>query len=116
VTLDQQADDVHRLLSRSAAGSAVFGNSGGTVGLALVTAHRPGTRAGRPRTPPVVELLPDSAQVAPSSEDICATYYRADGAEAWKFFVHVKPDQCDGAGAGAPQWQPSPDRWPACAP
>jgi pimeloyl-ACP methyl ester carboxylesterase len=53
VTPQQQADDVHRLLSALGGEPAdVFGSSGGAVvGLALVTAPpRPGADTGGPRT------------------------------------------------------------------
>jgi len=57
VTPDQQADDVHRLLSALGGGpAAVFGSSGGaTVGLALVTAHSGQVHTLVAHEPPVVE-------------------------------------------------------------
>src|SRR5215469_16935808 len=92
VTPDQQADDVHRLLSAFGGGpAAVFGSSGGaTVGLALVTAHPGQVHTLVAHEPPVVELLPNSAQVRAQFEDIYDTY-RAGGAEkAWpKFLAHT---------------------------
>jgi clorobiocin biosynthesis protein CloN7 len=67
VTPEQQAEDVHRLLSALGGQPAyVFGSSGGAVvGLALVTAHPDQVRTLVAHEPPVVELLPDSAQVRP---------------------------------------------------
>src|SRR5207344_3649885 len=89
VTPEQQADDVHRLLSVLGGEPAhVFGSSGGAVvGLALVTAHPGQVHTLVAHEPPVVELLPDSAQVRAEFEDIYATY-RADGADQamQKFF------------------------------
>ena len=112
VTPGQQADDVHRLLSALDGGPAsVFGSSGGaTVGLALVTAHPGQVRTLVAHEPPVVELLPDSAQVRAQFEDIYDTY-RADGAEkAWqKFLAHTGLAGAPGQEADAPQWQPSPE-------
>jgi clorobiocin/coumermycin A biosynthesis protein CloN7/CouN7 len=113
VTPGQQADDVHRLLSALGGGPAsVFGSSGGaTVGLALVTAHPGQVRTLVAHEPPVVELLPDSAQVRAQFEDIYGTY-RADGAEKamQKFFVLAGLTGVMGPAADAPRWQPSPEQ------
>jgi clorobiocin/coumermycin A biosynthesis protein CloN7/CouN7 len=113
VTPDQQAGDVHRLLSALGGGpAAVFGSSGGAiVGLALVTAHPGQVRTLVVHEPPVVELLPDSAQVRAEIDDIYATY-RADGADKamQKFFVHAGLTGAMGRAADAPRWQPSPEQ------
>ena len=113
VTPGQQADDVHRLLSALGGGPAsVFGSSGGaTVGLALVTAHPGQVRTLVAHEPPVVELLPDSAQVRAQFEDIYATY-RADGADQamQKFFAHAGLTGAPGPGADTPRWEPSPEQ------
>src|SRR5947208_9007859 len=65
VTPEQQADDVHRLLSALGREPAnVFGSSGGAVvGLALVTAHPGRVRTLVAHEPPVIELLPDRGQM-----------------------------------------------------
>jgi pimeloyl-ACP methyl ester carboxylesterase len=106
VTPGQQADDVHRLLSALGGGPAsVFGSSGGaTVGLALVTAHPGQVRTLVAHEPPVVELLPDSAQVRAQFEDIYGTY-RADGAEKamQKFLAHAGLTVAMGPEADAPR-------------
>jgi pimeloyl-ACP methyl ester carboxylesterase len=80
VTPEQQADDVHRLLSALGDEPAyVFGSSGGAIaGLALVTSRPCQMRTLVDHEPPVVELLPDRAQVRAKIEDIYDTY-RADG-------------------------------------
>ena len=82
VTPEQQADDVHRLLSALGGEPAhVFGSSGGAVvGLALVTAHRGQVRTLVAHEPPVIELLPDREQVRAQIQDIY-DIYRADGAD-----------------------------------
>jgi clorobiocin/coumermycin A biosynthesis protein CloN7/CouN7 len=113
VTPEQQADDVHRLLSALGAGPVdLFGSSGGAVvGLALVTAHPDQVRTLVAHEPPVVELLADAAQVRAQIDDIYGTY-RAEGAEKamQKFMTHA------GLGAGAaqeadtPRWEPSPEQ------
>jgi len=113
VTPEQQADDVHRLLSALGGGPAsVFGSSGGaTVGLALVTAHPGEVDTLVAHEPPVVELLPDSAQVRAQFEDIYATYL-TDGADKamQKFFAHAGLGDAAGQEADAPRWEPSPEQ------
>jgi len=111
VTPKQQADDVHRLLSTLGDEPAdVFGSSGGAVvGLALVTAHPDQVRTLVAHEPPVVELLPDSAQVRTQIEDIYHTY-RTDGAEKAMqlFMAHAGLGEAPGQG-DAPRWEPSPE-------
>jgi clorobiocin/coumermycin A biosynthesis protein CloN7/CouN7 len=111
VTPEQQADDVHRLLSALAGEPAyVFGSSGGAVvGLALVTAHPEQVRTLVAHEPPVVGLLPDSAQVRAQIEEIYDTY-RVDGAEKamQKFMAHAGLGDASGREADAPRWEPSP--------
>jgi clorobiocin biosynthesis protein CloN7 len=113
VTPEQQADDVHRLLSVLGGGPAhVFGSSGGAVvGLALVTAHPDQVRTLVAHEPPVVELLPDAAQLRAQIEDIYDTY-RADGAETAmaKFMAHAGLGGEPGQQADAPRWEPSPEQ------
>jgi len=113
VTPEQQASDVHQLVSALGGGPAdVFGSSGGAVvGLELVTAHPAEVRTLVAHEPPVVELLPDSAQVQAQIQDIYDTY-RADGADRamQKFMVHAGLMPAAGQRTGAPQWQPSPQQ------
>jgi pimeloyl-ACP methyl ester carboxylesterase len=82
----------------------VFGSGGGAiVGLALVTARPDQVRTLVAHEPPVVELLPDAAQLRAQSQDIYDTY-RADGTDTAmaKFMAH----------AG----NLLRSRWPGCAP
>jgi clorobiocin biosynthesis protein CloN7 len=113
VTPEQQADDVHRLLSVLGGEPAhVFGSSGGAVvGLALVTAHPGQVHTLVAHEPPVVELLPDSAQVRAQIADIY-DIYRADGAEKamGKFMAHAGLGGAPGQEADAPRWEPSPEQ------
>jgi clorobiocin biosynthesis protein CloN7 len=113
VTPAQQADDVHRLLSALGGQPAdVFGSSGGAVvGLALVTAHPDQVRTLVAHEPPVVELLPDAAQLRAEIEDIYDTY-RVEGAEKamQKFMAHAGLGQGPAQEADAPQWEPSPEQ------
>jgi len=112
VTPDQQADDVHRLLSVLGGEPAyVFGSSGGAVvGLALVTAHPGQVRTLVAHEPPVIELLPDHTQVRAQIQDIYDTY-RADGADAamGKFMAHAGLE-APGQEEDAPRWEPSPEQ------
>ncbi len=113
VTPEQQADDVHRLLSALGSEPAyVFGSSGGAVvGLALVTTHPGHVRTLVAHEPPVIESLPDSAQVRAQIQDIYDTY-RADGADKamQKFMAHAGLGGGAGQEAGAPRWEPSPEQ------
>jgi clorobiocin biosynthesis protein CloN7 len=89
----------------------VFGSSGGAVvGLALVTAHPGQVRTLVAHEPPVVELLPDSAQVRAQIDDIYDTY-RAEGADKamGKFMAHAGLAEAPGQDTGAPRWEPSPE-------
>ncbi len=113
VTPEQQADDVHRLLAELGGGPAdVFGSSGGAVvGLALVTAHPGDVRTLVAHEPPVIECLPDRAQVHAQIQDIYDTY-QAEGAEAamGKFMAHAGLGDPSAQDAGAPRWEPSPEQ------
>jgi pimeloyl-ACP methyl ester carboxylesterase len=113
VTPEQQADDVHRLLSAlGGQPTDVFGSSGGAVvGLALVTAHPDQVRTLVAHEPPVIGLLPDSAQVRAQIEGIYDTY-RAEGAEKamQKFMAHAGLGEAPGQEADAPRWEPSAEQ------
>jgi clorobiocin biosynthesis protein CloN7 len=113
VTPEQQADDVHRLLSVLGGQPAhVFGSSGGAVvGLALVTAHSDQVRTLVAHEPPVLELLPDAAQLRAQIQDIYDTY-RADGADTAmvKFMAYAGLGGEPGQQAGAPRWEPSAEQ------
>ena len=113
VTPAQQADDVHRLLSALGGEPAdLFGSSGGAVvGLALVTAHPEQVRTLVAHEPPVVELLPDAAQVRAQIDDIYDTH-RVEGADKamQKFMAHAGLGAGPAREADAPRWEPSPEQ------
>ena len=113
VTPEQQAEDVHHLVSALVGGPAdVFGSSGGAVvGLALVTAYPGQVRTLVAHEPPVIDLLPDSAQLRAEMQDIYDTY-RTDGADKamQKFLAHAGLMPAAGQQADAPHWQPSPQQ------
>jgi clorobiocin biosynthesis protein CloN7 len=113
VTPAQQADDVHRLLSALGSEPAdIFGSSGGAVvGLALVTAHPDQVRTLVAHEPPVLELLPDGAQLRAAIDDIYGTH-RVEGADKamQKFMAHAGLGAGPAQAADAPQWEPSPEQ------
>jgi pimeloyl-ACP methyl ester carboxylesterase len=113
VTPAQQADDVHRLLSALGGEPAdLFGSSGGAVvGLALVTAHPDQVRTPVAHEPPVVELLPNAAQLRAQIEDIYDTH-RVEGADKamQKFMAHAGLGAGPAREADAPRWEPSPEQ------
>jgi pimeloyl-ACP methyl ester carboxylesterase len=113
LTPEQQADDVHRLLSALGGSPAhVFGSSGGAVvGLALVTAHPDQVGTLVAHEPPVVELLPDAAQLRVQIQDIYDTY-RAEGVgpAMGKFMAHAGLGEEPGQQADAPRWEPAPEQ------
>ena len=110
VTPEQQAEDVHHLVSALVGGPAdVFGSSGGAVvGLALVTTYPGQVRTLVAHEPPVIDLLPDSTQLRAEMQDIYDTY-RTDGADKamQKFLAHAGLMPAAGQQADAPHWQPS---------
>jgi pimeloyl-ACP methyl ester carboxylesterase len=112
VTPEQQADDVHRLLSVLGGPADVFGSSGGAVvGLALVTAHPGQVRTLVAHEPPVIDVLPDREQVRAHVRDIYDTYQAewADKAMG-KFMAHAGLAGPAGHDENAPRWQPSPEQ------
>jgi clorobiocin biosynthesis protein CloN7 len=113
VTPAQQADDVHRLLAALGGEPAdLFGSSGGAVvGLALVAAHPDQLRTLVAHEPPVVELLPDRAQLRAQIEDIYDTH-RVEGADKamQKFMAHAGLGAGPAQQADTPQWEPSPEQ------
>ena len=109
VTPEQQADDLHRLLSALGGEPAhFFGSSGGAVvGLALVTAHADQVRTLVAHEPPVVELLPDSAQMRAEIEDIYGTYLANGALMAMQKFMAHTGLRGPGQDADARRWEPS---------
>jgi pimeloyl-ACP methyl ester carboxylesterase len=113
VTPGQQADDVHRLMSVLGGGPAdVFGSSGGAVvGLALVTTHPGAVRTLVAHEPPVIELLPDRAQLRAQVQDIYDTYQASGADEAMARFMALAGLGTPAAQEeGAPRWEPSPEQ------
>lgn len=109
ITPELQADDVHRLIGALSGGGPVdyLGSSGGAVvGLALVQA-RPGVlRTLIAHEPPVIEMLPDSAQQRAAIQAIYDAYTTHGWQQAMQMFMtHIGM-----ATGGAPHWEPSPEQ------
>jgi len=91
------------------------------VGLALVTAHPGQVRTLVAHEPPVIELLPDRAQLRAQIQDIYDTYQAGSADKAMgKFMAHAGLGVPAAPGQGAPRWEPSPgsrrrSRSPGCA-
>jgi pimeloyl-ACP methyl ester carboxylesterase len=113
VTPEQLADDMHRLLAALGGEPAdLFGSSGrAVVGLVPVTAHPGQVRTLVAHEPPVIELLPDRAQLRAQVQDIHDTH-RRDGAEKamGKFLAHAGLGSPAAQEQGAPRWEPSPEQ------
>jgi pimeloyl-ACP methyl ester carboxylesterase len=103
-TAESRADDVAAILDDLGAEAAdVFGSSGGAVtGLALVARHPGRVRTLVAHEPPLLELLPDTAQQRVNTEDIIETFHAAGMQAAWyKFMVNAGFDMT-APGEGAP--------------
>jgi pimeloyl-ACP methyl ester carboxylesterase len=89
------ADDVHRVLAAVTTEPAyLLGSSGGAVtALALVTRHPEQLRVVVAHEPPLLELLPDAAELRAKTEDIYDTFRREGQGPAWmKFAALISPD------------------------
>jgi pimeloyl-ACP methyl ester carboxylesterase len=87
--VEQRADDVKAILDDLDAESAdLFGSSGGAVtGLALV-ARAPGrVRTLVAHEPPLLELLPDTAEQRANTDAILDTFHRDGFRAAWMHFM-----------------------------
>jgi pimeloyl-ACP methyl ester carboxylesterase len=88
-TPEMRGDDLSRLMARVDAGPAVvLGSSGGAVSaLALVQAHPEQVRVVVAHEPPILELLPDSAERHAGSEVVIARWLAGDHAGSWRAFL-----------------------------
>jgi pimeloyl-ACP methyl ester carboxylesterase len=109
--VEQRADDVKAILDDLGAESAdLFGSSGGAVtGLALATRHPGRLRTLVAHEPPLLELLPDSAQQHANTDAILDTFHRDGFGAAWMHFMSnagfdLSPDDAPSGPA-----EPSPD-------
>ena len=88
-TPEMRADDLSRLVARVDAGPAVvLGSSGGAVSaLALVQAHPELVRGVIAHEPPLLELLPDAAELHAGNEVVIARWLAGDYAGSWRAFL-----------------------------
>ncbi|UJR82099.1 alpha/beta fold hydrolase [Sandaracinus amylolyticus] len=88
-TPELRADCVVAILDALGAKTAdLFGSSGGAVtGLALVTRHPGRLRTLVAHEPPLLELLPDAAQLRAMTEENIAIYQRHGVGAAWMQFM-----------------------------
>jgi pimeloyl-ACP methyl ester carboxylesterase len=77
-TVEDRADDLHRLISELGGGSVdIFGSSGGAVdGLALVGKHPEQVRTLVAHEPPAAQVLPDREEALAAAADIQDSYMR----------------------------------------
>jgi len=91
-TVEEQADDLHRLIAALGAGPVdIFASSGGAVNaLALVARHPEQVRTLVAHEPPTAQVLPDGEQVLAVCADIKQTYLRDGfGPAMAKFIAYV---------------------------
>jgi pimeloyl-ACP methyl ester carboxylesterase len=109
ITPEQQADDVHRLITTLGGGPVdYFGSSGGAVvGLALIAAHPHDVRTFVGHEPPVMEMLPDKDFQHEQIQEIYDTYQSAGHQAAMmRFMQHIGVL----GGDEAPRWEPTPEQ------
>jgi pimeloyl-ACP methyl ester carboxylesterase len=88
-TVDEHADDLHRLISALDAGPVdIFASSGGAVNaLALVAEHPEQVRALVAHEPPAVQALPDRERALAANVDIHQIYQRSGFGPAMAKFL-----------------------------
>lgn len=95
ITVQQHADDLHRVIEALGAGPVdAFGTSGGAVNLlALIAAHPADVRTAVVHEPPLAEGLPDRDTALAVVADMKRTYAeQGDGAAMAKFIPFVMLD------------------------
>src|SRR5438132_5731081 len=90
-TVEEQADDLHRLIDALGAGPVdIFASSGGAVNaLALVARHPEQVRNLVAHEPPAAQELPDREQVLAACAGIRETYYRGGFGPAMAKFIAI---------------------------
>ena len=94
-TPDEQADDLHRLISALDAGPVdIFASSGGAVNaLALVARHPEQVRTLVAHEPPAMAELPDAETVVAVCVDMHETYQRSGFGPAMAKFIALVSEQ-----------------------
>lgn len=111
VVHEDQADDVHAIITAVGNGPAdVFGSSGGAcTGLALVSRHPGDVRMLVAHEPPITCYLPDAAELDAGSDEIVATYRSAGRGPAFaKFLAFAGLGVPSDGGEAPPMPPPSP--------
>jgi pimeloyl-ACP methyl ester carboxylesterase len=90
-SLEEHADDLHRLIVELGIGPVdLFGSSGGAVsGLDLVAHHPEDVRTLVAHEPPVAEVLPDRKEALAAVTDIYETYQRSGFGPAMAKFIGI---------------------------
>ena len=90
-SLEEHAEDLHRLITELAIGPVdLFGSSGGAVsGLALVAHHPEDVRTLVAHEPPVAEVLPDRKEALAAVMNIYETYQRSGFGPAMGKFIGI---------------------------
>lgn len=90
-SVDQHADDVHRVIEAVGGGPVdLFGSSGGAVtGLALVARYPGDVRVFVAHEPPLASMVPDREAALAASRDIRETYLRDGQGPAMAKFIKI---------------------------
>jgi pimeloyl-ACP methyl ester carboxylesterase len=108
-TVEDHADDIHRIIEALGGGPVdLFASSGGAVnGLALVARHPEDVRALVAHEPPLATVLPDREHALAAAEAINATYQRSGWGAGMAHFIAVVSHQ--GPFTAESAAQPGPD-------
>jgi pimeloyl-ACP methyl ester carboxylesterase len=108
-SIDDHADDLHRVISALGAGPVdLFASSGGAVnGLALVARHPEDVRTLVAHEPPLATVLPDREHALAAAEAIHDTYQRRGWGAGMAHFIAVVSH--DGPFTAEVAAQPGPD-------
>lgn len=108
-TVDEHADDLHRLIAAVGAGPVdIFASSGGAVNaLALVAQHPEQVRTLVAHEPPATVNLPDADHILAACADIRATYESAGFGPAMAKFIMLVSE--NGPLTAAYAERPAPD-------
>jgi pimeloyl-ACP methyl ester carboxylesterase len=88
----ERADDLARLIEHVGRGPAalVLGSSGGAVSVLALAEEHPGSAAVFvPHEPPLLEILPDRAELWAGTEDMLATYETGDRLATFRKFMAI---------------------------
>jgi pimeloyl-ACP methyl ester carboxylesterase len=110
-TVEEHADDLHRLISEIDAGPVdLFASSGGAVNaLALVADHPEQVRTLIAHEPPLITLLPDRERALAATGDVHETYMRSGSGPGMAKFIALTSHK----GEIPADWLDRPDPDPA---